>query len=611
MPTDMMIVMREEKRATLGRARPRRWLVCLVVVIAVLSRTAMAAPSNESWSRSTIAEQLRTNTLQAVANNTWPQHLVFLDKAVLDLFAQLPKLAANQRYRQLVNDETASMALAQSAFLRRVTPDTAGRSLLLWLFSNRSALEEFCEAIKEQDHLPRVLQLWSELWEADPKTREKYWNLALACALVFDRPVPKAGSMRERYEYFRDSAEAGQLCVPLAELAPWELIWVVDAPVPTSELIWARKNVKLARSQWGQAFGMIQYRMDRALKGAKIYDEYTLAEIRQKGGVCIDQAYFAAITAKANGIPAMIFTGEGERGGHAWFGFKASPQEWNFKTGRYQGDKLVAGFVTDPQTRETIKEQTLYLLTDPQRRQSSYREASRLTWLADIFDAHGQPDAAREALEQAVALSSRHLAAWKALYSSLKKSNQPTKKLQDTLAAMRANFRAYPDVVATINEWEIAVLMSGTNTAELVEAMRQQHRQLQSASGDRTDLLVSNVKQRAAIFEQRNDPDGADGVYRRALAEEGRQLTAFAELVAAYAEFARKHGRLSEAVRNIYTELRRHPVPGGDPFAQRMYAQIQRRVADLLEENNQPTQAKTLRQEAAQREQRAASQGHR
>jgi len=502
--------------------------------------------------RSFAPEQLRTNTLAAIAGGNWTQHVEFLDAACLDTFARLPKFTGVQRYKQLVDDDLVGIALAQTAFLRCVTPDpSTSRSLLESLLLNRNALEEFCDAVKPQDNLPRVLQLWSELWDADPKGREKYWKLALACALVFDRPVSGGVKMQERYQDFRDAAEAGQLCVTLAELAPWELVWVVDAPVPTSELVWARKNVRLARAQWGQAFGMIQYRMDRALKDAEIYKQYTLAEIRQKGGVCRDQAYFAAITAKANGIPAMMFTGEGERGLHAWFGFKSSPQEWNFKTGRYQGDKLVAGSVVDPQTRERIKEQTLYLLTDPQRRQPAYREANRLVWLANIFDARGQTDAARESLEQAVAVCSRHLAAWNALYASLKKSGQPPKKLQDTLSVMRANFRAYPDVVASINQMETEVLMTSTNTADIAAAMRQQHRQLQSSSADRTDLLVGNVKQRAAVFEQKNDLNGADSVYRRALSEEGRQLTAFGELIGPYADFARKHNRLHDDERTM------------------------------------------------------------
>lgn len=588
---------------------------CLAALVA--AATVDAVPLR---TRVVIADQLRTNTLQAITNNNWSQHLEFLDQVCLETFSQLPKFGGTQRYKQLADDDLAGAALAQRALVRHVTPDpSSGKQLLQWLLSNRPALEEFCETVKSQDNLSRVLQLWSELWEADPKGREKYWKLALACALVFDRPVlywaqaENSGTvdMRERYQYFRDSAEAGELSAPLTELAPWELVWVVDAPVPTSELVWARKNVKLSRAQWGQAYSMIQYRMDRALKNAKVYDKYTLAEIRQKGGVCIDQAYFAAVTAKANGIPAMIFTGMGERGPHAWFGYKTSPQSWNLKTGRYQGDKYPAGQTVDPQTGESIKEQTLELLTDPQRRQSTYRDASRLLWLADVFDAHGQTDAARESLEQAVAVSSRHLPAWNALYSCLRKSNQPLKKLQDTITAMRANFRSYPDVLASINQLETAALMTSTNTAEIAEAMRQQHRQLQANSADRTDLLVSNVKQRVAVFEQKNDLAGAETVYRRALSEEGRQLTAFIELIGPYADFARKHNRLHDAVRNIYNELRRHPIPSGDPFAQRIYAQLQSRVADLLEEDNQPQPAKTLRQEATQRQQRAASQGHR
>jgi hypothetical protein len=39
-------------------------------------------------------------------------------------------------------------------------------------------------------------------------------------------------------------------------------MWVVDAPVPESELVWAQKNVNFSRRDWGKAYGHIRYRMD-------------------------------------------------------------------------------------------------------------------------------------------------------------------------------------------------------------------------------------------------------------------------------------------------------------------------------------------------------------
>ena len=60
--------------------------------------------------------------------------------------------------------------------------------------------------------------------------------------------------------------------------------------------------------------------MDKAVTGKSKdpYDQYTFAEIAKKGGICSDQAYFSANTARAHGIPASILSGDGPRGPHAW-----------------------------------------------------------------------------------------------------------------------------------------------------------------------------------------------------------------------------------------------------------------------------------------------------
>ena len=71
---------------------------------------------------------------------------------------------------------------------------------------------------------------------------------------------------------------------------------------------------------WGAAYGSIKYDMDKAVTGKSKdpYDQYTFAEIAKKGGICGDQAYFSANTARALGIPASILSGDGPRGPHAW-----------------------------------------------------------------------------------------------------------------------------------------------------------------------------------------------------------------------------------------------------------------------------------------------------
>ena len=572
-----------------------RWFGAMAVVLLALVKGAAAEPLPQDW-----AQWQAGRRQTVVAGLTSPA-------------------TVTQRGRSLVDGEATGLALAQATFARRVGAgtlttfaQTPGQAAFLpWLLSRRAALEEFNATIHPSEDAGQVLGLWAQLWNGDEKGRETFWRLALACAVVFDQPVTiTAGlaygtvDMQERYNYFRRCADASALCAPVSEMAAFELVWVVDAPVPTSELDWARRNVKYARSQWSQAYSSVAYRMDRAMRGADPYKTYSLAEIRSKGGICGDQAYFAAVTAKASGIPAMAITGQGQRGGHAWFGYKASAQEWNMKAGRYEGDDYATGYTTDPQTGQTVKEQTLLLLADNQRRQPVYTQATRLVWLAELLEAN--PTNAVAALETAVQVCPRHWPAWTALCAQYRQLKVAPSRLAPVWAAARSAFRQYPDVLASLDRWEVEQWRVTGNETAVAELLRQQQRRLTTrGDAERTDLVLDLVAERAQLLEKRNDLAGADKVYRDALREQARNLVMFRDIAEKYFAFGQRNNRRHEVVRSIQNDMGRIPLPEDDPFAARAYAQAERQVAGYLEQDGQASRAKALRTQADQRERQA------
>ena len=102
------------------------------------------------------------------------------------------------------------------------------------------------------------------------------------------------------------------------------------------------KNLSYDRASWAsKAYNSIKYLMERAKNGKDPYTHYTFEEIRKEGGVCRDQAYYAANTAKVMGIPAVYAVGDGDRGPHAWVVSNDSETQWNqinsygYKTGTY------------------------------------------------------------------------------------------------------------------------------------------------------------------------------------------------------------------------------------------------------------------------------------
>ena len=583
---------------------------------AFLSATFVA--SAQLYKRPITAGELRDSTLAAVEKNEWDRHQQFVERAVCDFIKGLPPPGGAQSFNLAVNDDVIGLAVAQAAFLRSATihtldylsADSELRPFLQWLLMHRPSLEDYRESAKPSDDAGKVLQLWARLWGADPVGREKYRNLALACALVFDKQVmirlqpgtlsennpPAPLDARERYLDFRNAAERGLLRTRPDEMSPWELVWVVNAAVPASELAWAREHMRLAPTRWGEAYGMVPYNQNRLLGSDSVYKEYTLAEIRKVGGICGDRAYFASMTAKANGIPAMPIFGEGRRGGHAWFGFESSPGHWDFTAGRYAEDRYATGYTRDPQTHEIIKEQTLYLLADAQRRLPVYRHASRLIWLAEILAAQKQPPPAADALELAVNTASRHLPAWTALFDHLKQTAAPRAKRDRLLLGMRAAFRSHPDVLALADQWETASAQGGAETAQ---TMRRQYRKLESRGDDRTDLLLENIASRAAVLEKQGNLDAAERVYRDAVVAQGRELVAFRGIALGYLGFAAKHSRQHEALRFVcskFEELQREPH--GDYFAMNAWTDVARLIADQLEKDNQASKAKHLRRDA-------------
>ncbi|MFA5190243.1 MAG: hypothetical protein WC740_05930 [Verrucomicrobiia bacterium] len=592
-------------------------LLPAVVSIAVLVG-AVPAADVQLYRRPITASELRASTTAAVEKNEWDRHQQFVERAACDFLKGLPPPGGAQSFNLAVGDEVIGLAVAQAAFLRSVSTntldylstDTELRPFLQWLMMHRPSLEDYRESVKRADDVEKVLQHWARLWGADPVGREKYRNLALACALVFDKPImlrPQPGILsennpptpldaRERYLDFRNAAERGLLRTRLDEMAPWELIWVVNAAVPASELAWAREHMRLAQSRWGDAYGMVPWNRNRLLGSDSVYKEYTLAEIRKEGGICGDRAYFASMTAKANGIPAMPLIGEGRRGGHAWIGFEAAPGRWDFTAGRFPEDRYATGYTHDPQTQEVIKEQSLYLLTDPQHRSPAYRHASRLIWLAEILAAQKQPALAADALELAASTCSRHLPAWTALFDQLKQNAVPRAKCDRLLLAMRGAFRNYPDVLTLADRWETASAPAGAETAK---TLRRQYRKLESRTDDRTDLLMESIAQRAAALEKQGNLDDAERVYRDAITTQGRELVAFRGIASGYLKFAGRHNRHHEALRHTcskFEELQREPH--GDYFAMNAWTDVARLLADQLDKDNQSAKAKRLRRAA-------------
>jgi hypothetical protein len=292
------------------------------------------------------------------------------------------------------------------------------------------------QALHPLDDAPRALEILLRLQLAAPEDLAEYAALGAAYAVVFDQPFP-----RDWPHHQVDPAQ-----VPMADLDPTvrfadlvaaqrakklehdprqlqveELKFVVDTQVALTELEWARREIKLSLSKFGRAYQSIRYDTRRAVDG--IFDwpqgSYRLRDILEKGGICVDQAYYAATVGKARGIPTLYFSGQGAAGGHAWFGYMEKPGKWDMDCGRYESQNYPVGEALDPQTWRPINDAELNLMVADLPRQPTYGAArAALAWALMA----GNPEAFLARLREARALMPGLPDTWRVEEAYLKKS---------------------------------------------------------------------------------------------------------------------------------------------------------------------------------------------
>lgn len=563
----------------------------------------------------------------AASTGNWARHFTELKSALAAAANSGPWQQHASNLDHLLRPGTPALALEQAKFIRAVGVDNLNnfgaeaqnQEFLNWLFLRPAVLSAFNRTIQPEDKARDALLQWRVIWNDDPENRDTLANLAIACALVFDQPVrisadvygfgknsdsasaspstaagPTEASAMSRFRFYRDSAKRGTLKVPLAEMMPWELVWVVDAPVPESELLWAQKNANWSRHNWSEAYGHIRYRMDRATQGVNPYKAYTLAEIEKEGGICGDQAYFAAMTAKANGIPAMVISGEGDRGGHAWFGYERARNDWNLNTGRY-ADNYAAGTTRHPQTGRAIKEQELRQLTDPVRRTDSYEKSEALLAFGTLLTDPAQRDLAALVCDAALRAAPKNFGAWTARLERLAEAKVPSAEWLKESARMRTTFREFPDLVQTIDKREADYLATSGDSDAARKQARLQTTRMERKDEDRTDLILDSVFREADLAAKAGDAEAAGRVYRDALKNKGEEVVAFKKIAARYYDWAKTNGRGPDVVRDLISYFdRKHPEPTNDTFAMGAYRGVLQILTGMAKEQGLDQQQRRL-----------------
>jgi hypothetical protein len=450
-------------------------------------------------------------------------------------------------------------------------PELLARSMTLecqaWVITHTEFSAEFFSLLQPVDFLPRVLQILSELHRHAPAKFEAYASLALAIALVYDVPPPPdwphaqvAPAKLERiwpdpvqmFDWLTKQDRLGRTQHSLRRLRADELKFVVDVSTPLKELEWAQSSLNLPLNQLERAYTMVRYRSDRTAKNKSVWPEedYALQTILAKGGICVDQAYFANAAGKARGVPTLYFRGVGNDGRHAWFGFLGPGQQWQLDAGRYAEQKFVTGYARDPQTWRLISDHELKLLAQRSQSSVSFRQSRLMTDFASDFALDGDASSAWQVARKAVNYDRRNQRAWEILLASEETLQIAPKTREASLREAMLAFAHHPDLETIYSE---RISKSLRDRGESSAADFEERRIVRKFALDRADL---SLRQAREAMWRTNEANAADQLVRNYNATVDRMgpgagIAFFDEIVVPVVQHLVEENRIIEAERAL------------------------------------------------------------
>ena len=437
-----------------------------------------------------------------------------------------------------------------------------------WLLGNAAFANEFFAVLSPLDYLPGVFRILNELYGRDPARFRTYANLALAIAVVYDVPPPpdwphgqvteealprKFPPPAEAFAWWIHQEQLGRTFHRLTRLGADELKFVVDSAAPFAELDTAGRLADYPLNQLARAYTMVRYRVDRLTGNNPVWPgrTYKLTEILAAGGICVDQAYFAAEVGKARGVPTLIFRGSGNDGRHAWFGFLDGNNKWQLDAGRYAEQRFVTGLARDPQTWSELSDHELQFLSERFRSLPSYHQSRVHAAFAAEYLAQRDASAAVQAARKATGYERRNLPAWEILAAALEQQGAEPKVREAALREAILVFQhRYPDLEMRFTNRLVASLRTRGETSA---ANLEENNLGQRYQSERMDLSIQQAAQiLARSFATQSIPEQVQA-YQAVMDKFGRGagMAFFDKVVVVFAEHLVQLGQNAEAGRAV------------------------------------------------------------
>lgn len=434
-----------------------------------------------------------------------------------------------------------------------------GKEFMNWLLRDKSApLRTFMKSFTaNQGHARNMryhLTTLRKLWASTPeKQRDEYLNLAVACSLIAPNVASSKGQVKTNeptlnieqvYSYFREMDAKKKLLTNVKKMDVSDLLFVVDVRLPKSEFEWVQKNMKYTQAQWGDAYSSIRYRMEIAagsLSEAELYQKYNFAEIREDGGVCRHQGYFAANTAKCKGVPAVYIVGDGDRGPHAWIASMVDNVNWK-QTGSYGYN---SGRFSNPCSGRNMHESVLLNQTK-KTSDDKLSAAYDGMLLAEHLVSIGCTNEARSTARYVTGAFSLLTVAWNSRINVLTadKDNIPDadywRKLSNELSRLG---RKNAELLDLASEIDNNYALAGKSDSAKKSSMKRSLTKLKRTVGnERSDLLLEAIDRQAAMLAEDKDIRGITQLYNKTLKENTSRGDVFGSLLRQYLRYMEEAG---------------------------------------------------------------------
>lgn len=247
------------------------------------------------------------------------------------------------------------------------------RELAAFLRTSPALATELAFTMKREDRRREAFAVLEALRRKHGDRIGAYPGLTTAICVVHDRPYHAVATRTKDspgepidpvalFAYFVQNER--KMLFGLNTLPAAALVFMVETTAGIDELAWALGRNAGDRNVGRRYNDLVYDTANYKFNKPKRIDSYpySLQNIARVGGVCEEQAYYAAHVSRAIGVPAAMVYGKSSDVAHVWVAYlqqRGGGYVWNMDEGHYDEYEKLRGYVLHPQTGERMNDDRL------------------------------------------------------------------------------------------------------------------------------------------------------------------------------------------------------------------------------------------------------------